>query len=252
MGFAGEFAMRRCVGRSCGPDFGMKRVRSVARTRSRPAVGIYGRSGMSVRVCVRMSIYGNCGASSRRTDPPRPPLMKGGTWRDVRRAMSIYEISRQIRHAKMRRAHEIPPGSRDLRTQRNEHESLREDEHLWELRGIIASYRPPWPPLTKGGKTWRDVGLRAMRMYEISQRIRHSKIGPAVVWPGFWNEACGPVARTRSRLAVGIHGCSGMSMRVCVRMSIYGICGASLRRTDPPGSPLRMGGRRGATSGCAR
>jgi hypothetical protein len=40
MRFPGEFAIREYVGRSCGPDFGMKRVRSVARTRSRPAVGI--------------------------------------------------------------------------------------------------------------------------------------------------------------------------------------------------------------------
>ena len=116
MRFPGEFAMRRCVGRSCGPDDGMKPVRQVARTRSRLAVGIHGCS--------------------------------------------------------------------------NEHESLREDEHLWYLRGIIASYRPPWLPLTNGRKTWRDIGLRAMSMYEISRRIRHSRIRRAVVWPGFWDEAC--------------------------------------------------------------
>jgi len=89
--------------------------------------------------------------------------------------MSIYGICRRIRHAKVRRAvvwpgfwdeacafrraHEIAPGGRDLRTQRNEREGLREDEHLWELRGVIASYRPPPAPPYEGG----DVARRPAR-----------------------------------------------------------------------------------------
>src|SRR6516165_9528428 len=85
MRFLGEFAIRRDVGRSCWPGIWDGRCASVVRTRSRPAVGIYIRDE---------HLWDLRGINARRTDPPWPPLRRGGR-RGARSAcarMSIYGV----------------------------------------------------------------------------------------------------------------------------------------------------------------